>query len=81
MSRDSKKPKKVYDTWCPEVKLDENPGWTESSHYERCPKCNKRLKVLFYDCHTYDTKVPITEIHRKGACIHPYLPKHKDKRN
>jgi len=74
MSREKKKPKKVIpedEVWCPELWLVPNPGAGSGPSYERCPKCNKRLKVLFYNCHGY---VP------DAACYHPYIPKHKNKK-
>ena len=69
------KKKKLHPEWCPIFMLQTN------KEYERCPKCNKRLKVLFYDCESRETKLESHKKDNKGVCVHPYLPKHKDKRN
>lgn len=77
--RNQRKPKKVHEAWCPEIMLKEIRKVFKE--YARCPRCNRRMKVLFYDCNSKDYKVNISMVHNKGMCIHPYLPRHKDKRN
>lgn len=75
MSKEKKKQKrKIPDDqiWCPRVMLIFGPGAETGPKYERCPSCNKRLKVLFHDCHDHN---PID-----GACLHPYIPRHKNKK-
>lgn len=72
----------MKNNWCtfpPEIlgdcdyllkRLDSNWGFMHSprpkNRYIRCPKCNKRLLVQWYDC-------------GDGDCWHPKISKHKEK--
>lgn len=49
--------------------------------FERCPNCNRRLKVLSYDCEGLEHNIKQHEIKKskKSYCLHFYIPAHKPK--
>ncbi len=79
------KAKKIHPEWCPLYQITDMQ--TPDTYY-RCPHCNKRLKVLAYDCedmHREKNKPTVSHLKKNGKksgqCIHYYIPEHKNKKN